>query len=421
MKKLNLTLFIIFIFVLICTTGLFSAPPDDLLAPVGKTVTESREDLCPGVVHFHRKTEDPLNINILLIDITQPGVSLKSALPDGTAAGLATVEEMARQQGALAGVNGDYWTHGGIPLNLVVIDSEIVIAPKYRSAFGITREGVPVIDRWTDGWSWQAKVRTDAGDEHEIVMMNSDCNETWLCLYTDRYGMKSKGDSVSPVTEVVCNMEHRVLEVRTDMPGVEIPSGGFVLTGRDSAGQWLKEHFKPGDFARLDLESSRPWQELDQAIGAGPGILKAGQFYQDPIAAMPEGEEFTLPWKTGHYHRRHPRTAVGVSRDKTQVILVTVDGRQPEFSIGVYQKQMADLLLEFGAWDGMDLDSGGSATMVIRGETINHPSDYANPDGTGGKPRQVANSLLLFYAIQTNSKEDPGFVTPEQHELNIRY
>jgi exopolysaccharide biosynthesis protein len=78
------------------------------------------------------------------------------------------------------------------------------------------------------------------------------------------------------------------------------------------------------------------------------------------------------------------------------VVLITVDGRQPDFSLGIYQKQMADLMLEFGASDAMDLDSGGSATMVIEGRVVNHPSDGANPDGTGGKERPVANALLVF-------------------------
>jgi len=389
------------------------------MEPIGRTLSETRRQVCPGVEHVHRTTEDPLNINVLLIDVRQPGISIRTCLAQDRAAGLETVRSMAVRKGAVAAVNGDYWTNHGIPLGLTVVDSEIVVAPKYRTAFGILRDGIPVIGRWTNGWSWDAAVLAPDGATHELTMMNSDCGEKWLCLYTDRYGLPSKGNSVSPVTEVVCNLEHRVLEVRTDQPGIEIPSGGFVLTGRDEAGVWLREKFQTGDWVHLDLRSSRPWQELKQAIGAGPRILKEGRLFQDSLESIPQGEEFPRDWKEAHYYRRHPRTAAGISKDRNRVILITVDGRQSEFSVGVYQKQMADLLLEFGAWDGMDLDSGGSTTMVIEGDLVNHPSDYSKPDGTGGRERRVADSLQILYESPRERKEAPGSVDREQLKLNI--
>lgn len=394
-------------------------PPQDLLEPIGKTLSETRRQVCPGVEHVQRTTDDPLNINVLLIDVREPGISIRTCLAQDRAAGLETVRSMAVRKGAVAAVNGDYWTNHGIPLGLTVVDSEIVIAPKYRTAFGILRDGAPSIGRWTDGWSWDAAVLAPEGATHELTMMNSDCGEKWLCLYTDRYGLPSKGNSVSPVTEVVCNLEHRVLEVRTDQPGIEIPSGGFVLTGRDEAGAWLREKFQAGDWVRLDLRSSRPWQELRQAIGAGPRILQEGRFFQDSLENIPAGEEFPRDWKEAHYYRRHPRTSAGISKDRSRVILIAVDGRQADFSVGVYQKQMADLLLEFGAWNGMDLDSGGSTTMVIEGELVTHPSDYSKPDGTGGRERRVANSLQVFYESPRENKETPGSVNQEQLKLNI--
>lgn len=405
----------------VLTQAMGITPPADLMEPIGNTLSETQRQVCPGVEHIHRTTDDPLNINVLLIDVREPGISIRVCLAQDHAAGLETVRSMAVRKGAIAAVNGDYWTNHGIPLGLTVVDGEIVIAPKYRTAFGILRDETPVIGRWTNGWSWDAAVVAPGGATHELTMMNSDCGERWLCLYTDRYGLLSKGNSVSPVTEVVCNLEHRVLEVRTDRPGIEIPSGGFVLTGRDEAGEWLRDQFKPGDWVRLNLRSSRPWQELKQAIGAGPRILKEGRFYQDSLEGIPAGEEFPRDWKEAHYYRRHPRTAAGISRNADRVILIAVDGRQMDFSAGVYQKQMADLLMEFGAWDGMDLDSGGSTTMVIEGELVNYPSDHSKRDGTGGRERRVSNSLQVFYEPPANKEEMPDSVDPEQLKLNIEH
>lgn len=393
----------------------------DLMKPIGAVTSETQQIIAPGITHIHRVTDDPLNINILLVDLGTTGTAIRAGLSRDRAAGLETVRSMAVRRDAVAAINADYWTNHGIPLGLTIVDGEIITAPKFRTAFGIRYDGRAVIGQWSDKWAWDAYVEATDGTTHTLTMMNSDLGENWLCLYTDRYGMASKGDSLPPVVEAVCNLEHRVLDVRENQPGVEIPSGGFVLSGRHAAGEWLRRHVRVGEHVRLHLRSARPWQELWQAAGAGPRILKDGEYFQDPIADLPAGEEFTLAWKRGHYLHRHPRSAAGVTRDGRGVIFVTVDGRQPKFSIGVSQKQMADILREFGAWDGMDLDSGGSATMVVKGEVVNHPSDRANADGTGGRERAVANALLVFHDDLSSVKPLPGAVTPEQLELNIKY
>ena len=63
-------------------------------------------------------------------------------------------------------------------------------------------------------------------------------------------------------------------------------------------------------------------------------------------------------------HRRQPRTAFGLSEDRRHLILVTIDGRQNDFSDGALDWETADFLLLFGAWDGMNMDGGGSTCMV---------------------------------------------------------
>jgi len=364
--------------------------------PLMQTVSEERRDVCPGVTHVHRVTADPMNINILLVDLAAPGVSVRTGLSGDVVAGVETVRSIAQRHGALAAVNGDYWGPGGIEQGLTVVDGEIVMAPKARSAFAILKDGRAVIDRFTDQWTWQARVIAPDGSEHPLTLMNSEIREDWLCLYTPRFGLPTPGSSASPVTEVFLTSSGLVADIVTDAPPRRIPKNGRVLAGRGKAGEWLRQKARLWQVMRLDLRSTRPLEEIWQAIGGGPLILKDGQFHQDPLKPFPDGEEFTPDWKKEHYLLRQPRSAVGVSKDGKRVVLITVDGRQPDFSLGIYQKQMADLMLEFGASDAMDLDSGGSATMVIEGRVVNHPSDGANPDGTGGKERPVANALLVF-------------------------
>lgn len=85
---------------------------------------------------------------------------------------------------------------------------------------------------------------------------------------------------------------------------------------------------------------------------------------------------------------RNPRTAAGI-REDGRILLVTIDGRQPRRSVGVTIKELRDLMQALGAVDAINLDGGGSTTMVLGAELANIPSD---PSG----PRPVADALLLL-------------------------
>lgn len=62
-------------------------------------------------------------------------------------------------------------------------------------------------------------------------------------------------------------------------------------------------------------------------------------------------------------HRQQPRTAFGLSEDRRYLILITIDGRQ-DFSDGAIDWETAEFLLLFGAWNGMNVDGGGSTCVV---------------------------------------------------------
>ena len=90
---------------------------------------------------------------------------------------------------------------------------------------------------------------------------------------------------------------------------------------------------------------------------------------------------------------RHPRTAAGVARDGRRLMLVTVDGRQTPFSDGMTLRELADLMRALGSRDAINLDGGGSTTMVLANQqgvlrVVNKPSDAAGE-------RPVGNSLAL--------------------------
>jgi hypothetical protein len=80
----------------------------------------------------------------------------------------------------------------------------------------------------------------------------------------------------------------------------------------------------------------------------------------------------------------HPRTALGLDPGRRTLVLVVVDGRQPGYSEGVSERELAELMLDLGCADALNLDGGGSSIMILRGDhgsprIANRPSDRSGP------------------------------------------
>lgn len=99
----------------------------------------------------------------------------------------------------------------------------------------------------------------------------------------------------------------------------------------------------------------------------------------------------------------NPHTAIGVTFDG-HVLLMTVDGRQNTYSEGMRTDEMANLLIDyFNARDAINVDGGGSTTMVMddsnngiqNARLVNSPSDGATPQAPGNE-RLVGNNFAVF-------------------------
>jgi len=94
---------------------------------------------------------------------------------------------------------------------------------------------------------------------------------------------------------------------------------------------------------------------------------------------------------------KHPRTMIGLSKDERFLYLVIVDGRQPYYSEGTDLEESAQLMIDLGAYHAMNMDGGGSSTLVIEGVDgkpviLNSPIDNYIP----GRERPVANHLGIY-------------------------
>lgn len=115
----------------------------------------------------------------------------------------------------------------------------------------------------------------------------------------------------------------------------------------------------------------------------------------------------------------NPHTAIGVSQDKKKVYLAVVDGRQPDYSEGMYTTELATIMKQFGAWDAINVDGGGSTSMSMddtndgkkNAHLIDSPSDNATTTAAGSE-RAVGSSLAVFANFATGYTPLPTVPRP---------
>lgn len=153
----------------------------------------------------------------------------------------------------------------------------------------------------------------------------------------------------------------------------------WVAARQDTLFAWpdppLHQNGRPAD--PLRREAAHVWDVRD-AVAAGPRLVAAG------VPRVSTDEEGFF----GSYLKQpHPRTAAGRTADGA-LILMVVDGRQAG-SRGATLDELAELMVEVGAVDALNLDGGGSSTLVVNGSLVNRP--------TGGtSERQVMSALVTF-------------------------
>jgi hypothetical protein len=109
----------------------------------------------------------------------------------------------------------------------------------------------------------------------------------------------------------------------------------------------------------------------------------------------------------GGMRDRHPRSAVGISRNGRYLILMTIDGRQAGYSESASTAETAEWMRKLGAYNALNLDGGGSTALVIEGPD-GSPQVLNRPCGPPpGVERRVANHLGVFARKLPGTKSAP--------------
>ncbi len=313
------------------------------------------------------------NGSLLQVDLANPAITTDLV----TAPGVNQVESlsaMAARSGAVAAVNGDFFDIGqtNIALGDVVKGGQFLQTqiPTWPNAAGVGTDRLGrLLDVTLDG------TVILPGGSYPLGSINlPTVQSSTIGLYTPLWTLPRTQSmyGASQGREVIVRAG-TVVSVSPTATAEPVPSDGFVLVGREEFAAPLAA-LKVGDPVSV---SYVPKPALQWAVGGNNILVRNGKL------------EAADDRKVG------PRTALGFSVDGRQMFLLTVDGRS-EASGGVTLPELADLIRSFGAYNAIELDGGGSTTMVARlpGEAmlslINRPSD--------GKERRIPNGVGIFAA-----------------------
>ena len=365
------------------------------------------EIVAPGIVHRRLVANaGPFSIHVLEVDLRRRDLGIRAARAldslRGREATSSISRRMARAGPVLAAVNADFFSlrtgenennqviEGEVFKGVQITDSPFDSLHTIHSQFGLSCAGHPVLDRFSFEGAVLTPPPATALFPLDAVNFRPQPRADALVLYTARYGT-TPNDSASATAELplrLTNQAGDTLIYRLAGPartggGLVLHAGEAALSGTGIAADVLRRmsaSFAGGATLRV-VTAFRPKRgRLCTLVGGWPRVLNDGRSLADSADRL----EGTFPRFST---TRHPRTAIGFSRDSLTLYLITVDGRS-ESSSGMSLAELADLMRSLGVYQGLNLDGGGSTTMVIRGEVVNHPSD-----STGERP--VGNAILV--------------------------
>ena len=319
------------------------------------------------------EAQGPVRVHVLTAQMDQPGLVLDLAGgPRVTSRG--PLSSLLRSDRAVAGVNGDFFdiADTGAPLG-VGVDRvrRLLHAPRsgWNSTFVVDARGAARIvqDRLV------AQLLPRGGRPIAVSNYNSpSVAARGIGIYDARWGR-------SPGPRVV-HGKGRVHQV--------VIRAGIVRSSRRvlSRGATINGHLLIGRRGgALALRALRVGQRvrvvMSDTLTARVAVSGSAQLLRNGVRTTSDNGQL------------HPRTAIGVDRELRRIHVVVVDGRTAS-SRGMTLVQLARLMRSLGDEDALNLDGGGSSTMVARSPAgalgvLNQPSD--------GRQRPVANGLGFRY------------------------
>jgi hypothetical protein len=376
-------------------TAVLSSLPVLGAAPVDPSSLGTPQSVAPGIDLYRLSDQallsppGPVAVQLLRIDPRRARLDL--VLAQDSVLGLETVPSMAARSQATVAVNAGFFLPTGEPAGLFKVDGEFLSdIPSHRGAVALIPGGFLRRPRLLfDQVSARVEVDVTGGTRGPRTLRVDGVDTTRapeaLVLFTPRFWT----DTRTPCdggTEVVMDGPPLMVSDRRDHScTAAIPRGGSVLSAGPAVPPETLAGIAPRARVRArvvydTLNDTKPsdWDAAPDIVG-GVGLLKVGGRLLSDWA--PEKA------RAGFDTERHPRTLIGVAPDG-RVWLIAVDGRNAKLSLGMSFAELQGLVERVGLTDALNLDGGGSTTMVVRGAVVNHPSDVTGP-------RKVSDAIVV--------------------------
>ena len=319
----------------------------------------------------------PLVVHLIEIDLSNEKISFKVGLPDGkNIKSKEKLSKIVKDQMAYIGINANYFdVKAGNPLGTTISDWSWVVGPIYnRVAVGFSKDNKVFIEQVM--LTGQA-IALRGLRKKEVIMFEIDGLNTPYYLH-DKVGFYTMhwDKNITPPNGsfgIVVKDDHLKEKFNSE---TEIPQEGFVLLGKKETSF---EMLKKNDVIKILWRNDPDWSEVSEAISGGPYLLMNGEVYVDQ-----KEQRFKFSTKDTYTSR----TAIGIDSGN-KVYLVAVDGKIPGHSTGASLIELAELLKRLGLKEAINLDGGGSTTLVVDGMIINKLSDKHE--------RKISNGLLVLY------------------------
>jgi hypothetical protein len=351
------------------------------------------------------------NANVIVVDLHHPYVKLDVMTGvGGQLTKRQSVRGMARETGAVAGVNGDYYNMKGegAPIGPEIAGGEWISSPAKISGmytFGITEDNEPVIDMYTfSGTITAANGATFplAGINKSYYYMEPNYQHSHvnaIYMYTHAWGQIDRGNdgATTPTEVLVVDGVVENISVKQPLPLIP-PKNGYILRADNIASKFILDNIRIGDPIQVEYAL----HPVDPKNTVDPSALK--MLIGGHTILVDEGKPAKFSRDVSSLNGYRSRTGIGYSQDKRYVYLVTVDNSGD--SQGMSLKEFQQFLTMIGVWKGINLDGGGSTQMVVRplGETV---AKLANKPEFGSE-RLVVNGVGV-YTLAPPGKEVKGF------------
>ena len=390
----NFTLFSKYIIIIL----IFSSV--QILFGQDKSVNNAKE-IAPGIYHEQIiNKKDRLVINILKIDLKNKSYAIDAIKADNLLHSKATTSMVSARLNiegfkVIAAINADFWEIDGEIVNNMISKEEFVKAISGNtdirsghifSQFALTKNDKPLIEHF----SLDGKLILKDGSIFKIDRINSKTDSSEITLYNHYEGKKAPDKhplwklsetDLKPAGSLGDTLLFAVSSKWDNKGETTIPTTGFILSASNKMAETLANKISENDTVKILLNMNPDFGKIYTLTGGLPRIVVNGK-------NLPAESDTLFGLKKSFTVTQHPRTGIGFSKDSTYLYFFTVDGRQ-ESSSGMSLKEFANLMISHGVYQGLNLDGGGSTTMVINGKVVNHPSDR-----TGERP--VGSCLVII-------------------------